>query len=317
MTKIILTEDKVNLLMSEAARMYLNEAKERVQVSRDEIIDLLNKADENPKNAGLFAYVSYAQPCTIYKTKKNWRSDDVASALEASKDRASEDWHKQLTDFNSPDTKLKKNPISNMIVINQWRLNWTTDKNYAKAYGAYSNELSTLRMRMGIALDSDGKLGDNRNQREKTDYGPQFNQTGNLSKDFNMASRKTINTIVLLLDDDGNKIAEIPTNVSSSMMAKPEIKPYANVEAYVKKVITDEDALKAYSEAKAELDRKFKGRTLNLDSILTISANINGVSYFYINDMLDLKKIPVNSTDLIKVGEKLTNASFEDMYSSR
>jgi hypothetical protein len=252
---------------------------------------------------------------TIKELKKKNRQ--LYDSLEASKDRASEDWHKQLTDFNSPDTKVKKNPISinNMVVIKYWRINWISAKNYGIAYNKYDDELSKIRMRHGVGLQTNGKLGDSYNQKQDLDSanGLKITPRGTIVKPINAASRKTMGTTIMLFDADGNKVAEIPVDVAYSMMKKPSFEPY--IEKEVREVLTDENALKAYAEAKAELEKKFLERDLDLDRILTISANIDGVGYYYINDKVNLKSMPIDQMEMIKFGEKLTNAEFQDMYS--
>ena len=60
----MLNEEK---LVSEAI------SKNRQQVTRDQIIDLLNQADNNPKNNGLFASVTYVNYKEPYKTLMAYR----------------------------------------------------------------------------------------------------------------------------------------------------------------------------------------------------------------------------------------------------
>ena len=52
-------------------------AKNRVQVTRDEILDILDKADEtqNQTNQGLFATITYVKPESLLKTKRNIDND--------------------------------------------------------------------------------------------------------------------------------------------------------------------------------------------------------------------------------------------------
>lgn len=297
----MLNEEK---LVSEAI------SKNRQQVTRDQIIDLLNKADNNPKNNGLFASVTYVNYKEPYKTKRSWRTDDVTNALNASADRGEEDWHKQLTAFNQPNAK-GKNPISTVVVTQRYTLHWTSQENYKKKYGEYANALHDLRMKNGVGINSDGMLGNNNNQRQMSDTGVQFNQTGNLSRDFNMAGSKC-KTTVYLVNDTGNIVTELPGDVLKSMTALPSApKPEKDVAAALSGPVLD-----AYMQAKAELDKSFRPQNLLFDKILCIAANVDGISYYYINDMLKTpigkgSDVNVNPQEMLEIAKEQLGESFD------
>ena len=294
---------------------FMNEASgAKREVTRDEIIDILEDQDAKG-NGGMFATVVYATTEPVYKTKRApyWRTDDVASMLNnTSGEFGDSPWHKDLSAYNDPSVKSStKNPIA-VVCVTKYEIHWTTKDNYNKAYGDYSEKLKNLRMSYGVGLDSDGMLGDNHNQRQTIGAGTQMNQNGNLSKDFNMASAKVKSRTFYRVGADGRIGEEIPDVAIKSMIALyKEPKP----EKAVADVVSEEE-LEAYMKAKKELDAKFKGRTLNFDSMLAISANVNGVSYYYINDKLKLSgknAIPVSESDMIKIGEEQIGQTFSPM----
>lgn len=297
-------KENENNLIAEAT------SKNRVQVTRDKILDLINSADEN--SAGKFASITYVNAKPIYKTKRNWRADDVTSVLDKYSDRNAEDWHQKLSAYNQPDAK-GNNPITSVIAVQRYILNWPSDQSYAKAYGKYKTDLSNLRMSYGIGLDSDGMLGDNRNQRTKNDYGQQFNQTGNMSKDFNIANSKVSST-AYFVNEEGNVVSEIPGDVVKTMMAPPSApKP----EKEIGEKLSPEE-VKAYMVAKAELDKNFKGLTLLFDKILCICIGVNGVSYYYINDALasPIAKggVNVNPQQMVEIAKEQLGESFDEIH---
>lgn len=291
--------------------MHIDEAmsNNKVQVSRDEIIDILNAQDEKG-NGGKFASITYVKPETIYKTKRNWRQNDVTDALNKHAEHSSKDWYQKLNSYNDPTVK-GNNPISAVIAVQRYVLNWTRDENYKKAYADYKTKLSDLRMRNGVAIDRDGMLGDNHNQREKSDYGPQFNQTGNLSKDFNTANAKVKSTCYMV-DNEGKVVSEIPNEVIKSIKALPSaVKPEREVA-----MALSGPALDAYMKAKAELDKTFRTQNFVFDKILCISATVNGKSYYYINDMLkspiaSKSDVYVNPSDMVKIAEEQLGETFD------
>lgn len=320
---IRLTEDKLRALIAESIKnILLNEGVGgRRQVSRDEILDILNRQDDDPKSSGKFATITYVKPVSVYKTKKSWRTDDVQKALDNNSNRGEEDWYKNLSTFNQEGAK-GKNPISFVVVAKRYLLHWHTQEDFGRDSRNYGEALRDLRKKNGIGLESDGYLGDNHNQREKFDYGAQQNQTGNLSRDFNMAKAdtKSLKPIIFFCDDQGNVIAELPQDVLNSMLA-----PYKErgVEKAVSDVLTGE-ALEAYAQAKKELDKTYKPTNLLFSQILCIAASVNGESYYYINDKLESpiakgSSVNINQQKMIEIAERILNENFEhlDNYARR
>ena len=103
---IKLTPTILRGMIKESIRSYyhINESKgNRIQVSRDDMLDLLQSADEEP--GGKFATITYVMPKQVYKTKRSWRADDVQKALDKNSDRSGEEWHKNLTAYNQEGVK--------------------------------------------------------------------------------------------------------------------------------------------------------------------------------------------------------------------
>lgn len=293
---------------------HLDEAQQpKMAVTRDQIIDILDQQD-NKGNAGLYSYIVYIKACPVYKTKRkgSWRPEDVDAMLSQTKDKYGEaDWHKELTDYNKETVKSSTpNPISTVLAVTKWKLHWTTKDNYNKSYSDYSTKLHNLRMSYKLGMDSDGMLGDNHNQRQ--DIGDtQMNQTGNLSKDFNIASTETDirQDYMYRVDSNGHVVDELPAEVIKAMSAIR--KPKGPEKEAVEKLTPEE--LEAYMTAKKELDKEFSPMTLNFDGMLAISANVDGTSYYYINDKAILttkERFDVNAQDLVKIAERLIGQKF-------
>lgn len=285
---------------------------QRIQVGRDEIIDMLNQQDES--GVGKFVSFTYVKPKEYYKTKRNWRKDDVSSALTKYGREGNEHWYDAVNNFNTSDA-VKKMNLGGIIVTTRYVLRWQTKENYNRDYTSYANRLHDLRMRNGIALDSNGTLGDNYNQRQQSSYGVQANQTNNLSKDFNMASvvGKPKSTCYIV-GADGMIKGEIPGEVVKSMNPLPS---GPKAERGVSDVLSGE-ALQAYMDAKAELDKEFIGRNFLFDRILTIVATVNGVSYYYINDALKSEiakksEVYVNPGAMVEIAKEQLSASVEEV----
>lgn len=284
----------------------------RQQVTRDEIIDILKKQDEN--GGGTWVSFTYVMPQTFYNTKRNWRKDDVTNALANYQEKGNEHWYNAVKKFNDDDNMKKMQGIDGIIVTKRYNVHWTTPKSHKNAYMKYVTGLHNLRMKYGIALDSDGMLGDNHNQREESDYGPQFNQTGKLSKDINLAGSQPPKTTCYVVGNDGLIKGEIPGEMIKAMK-----KPYTpnGPEKAVAEVLSGE-ALEAYMKAKAELDKIYKNQNFLFDRILCIVATVNGQGYYYINDAVksEIKAksdIMVQPSELVKIAREQLSKSFEEV----
>ena len=307
-------------ILNEQQRIDEAISKNRVQVSRDEILDILDRADDaqNEKNRGLFATVTYVKPANLLKTKRSIDSEKLGNALNKYQDKGEEQWHKDLTSFNSAEKSTTPNPISAVITLTRYYLKWHSLKNYNNDYNTYNNALSDLRMRNGIAIDSDGALGDNHNQRQSSDAtdAGKFNQTGNLSRDYNMARQiKQSDSTAYIVDENGSIVSELPSDVMWAIHGK--VSPRGGVESSVKKQLSGE-ALEAYAKAKAELDASFNPRNLLFDRTLCICCAVDGVSYYYINDKLvsaiaKNSEVNVNPQEMVEIAKEQLGESFDVM----
>lgn len=295
-------------------------AKRRVQVSRDEILDLLDRADDiqNQTNRGLFATVTYVKPESILKTKRSIDNEKLSSALGNYQDRSEEQWHKDLTAFGSAEKSNTPNPISAVVTVTRYHLRWHSLKNYAKDYSKYRDGLSNLRMQHGVAIQTDGTLGDNHNQRQSLDAtdAAKINQTGNLARDYNMA--KLVGkpkTTAYIVDETGHVVSELPNEVMWSIRGKKSQR--GSVEAEVKNQLSGE-ALEAYAKAKAELDASFSPVNLLFDRTLCICCSVDGISYYYINDNLisaiaSKSEVNVNPQEMVDIAKEQLGESFDVM----
>ena len=288
---------------------------ERKQVGRDEIFDILDSQDET--NAGCYISLTYVNGKSFYTTKKNWRKSDMDNALSGYEEQGNEHWYPQIKQFNDDETgEIKKlKGIAGIIMVTRYVLHWTTEKNYGKAYGEYSEKLRDLRMRNGIGIQTAGILGDPLHQISKNDYSPNVvtSNAGNDEKRFNAAGSPKSKTTFYVVGENGSILGEIPQNIVNSMNV-----PYSppKPEKAVSDVLQGE-ALELYMKEKAELDKSFNGKAFHFNKILSIVATVNGKPYYYINDMakVEVKKdsgLFVNSSDLVNIAKEELSKSFEE-----
>ena len=301
----------------EIERVMLNEAKGRMQVSRDQILDVLEKVDQS--NGGQFVNITYITAKEVYKTKRagSWRPDDVTAGLDDTKAQYGETgWHKRLTAYNDPSVKSSTaNPLGAVIHVLSSKVNWTTHKSYSDANEKFNNALSDLRMKNGIGIPTNGKLGDATVFREKNAYGLYTDPEGRPVKDMNFASAKKLRSTYYVVNENGNIESEIPESMLQTMMAKKSQDPYSNVYKSEREMLQTPEALKAFSDAKRELEKNFQPRTLIFDNVLCIAGSVNGKSYYYINDNIEniiTKKanVKVNPMELRKIAEEQLDEVF-------
>ena len=289
--------------------------KQRIQVSRDEILDMLDKQDTSGQ--GRFVSVTYVKPIDVLKTKKTWNKPNVDAALANYQGDKEVDWYKSITDFNSDETQLKKNPIAAIVVAQRYVLHWISKDRYNKRYGEYSDKLSNLRMKYGVGIETSGTLGDNHNQRTDS-AGQTFNQTGNLSRDFNLADAqlKVTNYVV---NETGNIVSEIPNDITKAISSS---KKTYSVESAVAQALADNpEALQEYIAARKEITSSFKPQNFLFDRILSIVASVDGVDYYYINDKLitpisKKSEVNVNQGEMVEIAKKQLQLSFNDINAS-
>lgn len=302
------TRDEAEYLLKEAI------GKQRVQVTRDQILDILDKQDKGGK--GRFVSITYVKPVTIYKKRSSIDIPSMQGSLERYKDNSDADWYKSLSDFSNDET-AKKNPISSIIVAQHYVLHWGSKESYNKAYGDYNNKLTTLRQRYGVGTDTAGVFGDNNNQRSVSN-GETFSQRGNLMRDFNMA-HSTVKTTNYVVDETGHIVSEIPNDIVKMISST---KKSSVVEKTVADALADNpQALGEYEAAKKELMQTFRSQTFIFDKILSIVASVDGIDYYFINDKLispiaDKSEVNVNPDEMLAIAKEQLNQSFNDIEAS-
>lgn len=288
----------------------------RVQVSRNEILDKMNSMANDPSRNGNVSII-YANDAKVYGTKRNWRTDDVSSALSRHSDSQDKEWYQKLTQYNDPSTK-GKNPVA-VVVTSRYLFHWQTTEQYNKSVGDFNSRRSELRMGLGYGTNREGYMGDNHNQRKHLDTGEQMNQTGNLSIDVNMANSKKPKSRYYYVNADGtvDKDNEMPSDIVNAMKAVP--KSYEKGKEYMRYVekemlnhTQDEEKLKAYGEAMKELKNTvYDNRNLLWSKILAICATVDGQSFYYINDAVGLDF--VDPAGLVKIAEDQLGETFSEI----
>lgn len=298
----------------------INEAiqKSRHQVTRDEILDILNKQNKN-----LFTSITYVTGANIAKTRKTIDIPKLSKTLEKYKERQNDSWYTSLNDFVS-DEKQSKHGLS-IITIVRRVLQWHTKEQYDKEYSKYKSSLGNLRMKYGAGIATDGTLGDNKNQRVTYDGNPDVtvNQTQNLAKDINDIHTINKTAKCYIIDSKtGDIISEIPNDVMMALQSatkiQNKIEKDVNDAISLKNISEDEkEALRQeYLKEKAELDKEFKGRNLLFDKILCICGSVDHQSYYYINDLVVNKiatksEINVNQQQLVEIAKEQLGESFD------
>ena len=277
----------------------------------------------NKKN--LFTSITYVTGAKIAKTRKTIDIPRLSQTLEKHNDKQNNGWYTTLHNY------VNNNETShNLSIITVVRrvLRWHTPEQYNQEYSKYSNGLHNLRMRIGAGLDSDGMLGDNKNQRTKIDGidGLKLNQTNKLSRDINDVHTVNKKSLYYVIDiNTGNIISEIPDDVVYSLHSKNEKPKTTKIERDVEETINSKNISEEekellrqeYIKEKSELEKEYQGRNLLFDKILCICGSINHQSYYYINDLVinELSKdIKVNQQQLVEIAKKQLGESFDDIH---
>ena len=289
----------------------LYEAKDRIQVTRDELQDLFNELDDNAKNtAGTFISMTYVKGAEVYKIKKNWRPDAVSSVLDKYKDQADSDWHKSLTTFNKPETK-GKNPIWTIVLCSRSKIHYQSKEGFKNAQIQHMNNIDDIRVSHGLP----NKFGDPTLWIDDNGAGGETTHKGNQVKRYNMASATKISpTEAYLLSPEGNIVTKLPIDVVYAMK-----KPYSDdvVEKAEYEILGDnKEKIASYEKAVRAENEKFKHGVFNFDQLLTCAFGFNGKSYYFINDKLQMTSkgsagINVNPQEWIKIAEDQLDENFK------
>lgn len=283
---------------------------DRVQVTRNEILDWLNSTNDNGNlTNGKFASVTYVEAAKIQKTKKNWDHEKMAKLLDKYKDTHNlKLWYKYLKIYNEPLVTIK-NPMAKnaVIVVQRYVYHWKTPQQFRDKYvEKYAKPLYDLRMSYNLGVESNGLLGDNNNPRHTNDYGLQFNQTtGNPSIDFDM-KECDFSGKAFFANGDGTIITDgIPYDVIDAMWSRQD---RSKPEVEAAQQLSYEDYI-AYAQARREIIKGFKPMNLKMDQILCIAAWDGEDSFYYINDNLTSPiqeggEVLVNRQQMIKLAEE-------------
>ena len=190
------------------------------------------------------------------------------------------------------DKTLKEFPYT---VINVLRYNtqWTSQKDFNEKYTNFRQQEDIIRPKYGLPVRGHKESG-----LEVLDYG----QTGitvgntentqdNLYLRMNMFNAKLLDNVLYLLDEKGNVIEEVPTELINTLKY---IESDSDANAITKKNLpenpTQEDIDRVsqmvidYYDDINEL--KFKPKNYRVDRVLFITATANEQKYFFANDKL-------------------------------
>ncbi len=282
--------EAINLM----ARMNLFEGQkvERQEVNNSQMIDLLNKQDDN--NAGCYISMMYVVGKKIYSRRDNFRSDEVNAALSNYGPEGNEHWFPQLRQFMDDESSKKFTGIAGVIMVTRYVMHWTTKPNYDKAYGKYKAALSAARMRHNPnpnLIVRDGTLGDTHHTVDKTDVTGNFlvNNKGNLEKQFNVAGNPKSKSEFYVVGEDGSILGSIPKDVVASITSKPTPSKMGGDYLEVEMRDIDDAAKELYLKEKAELTKSFVAKSYLWDRILAIVTTIEGVPYYFINSDINVE----------------------------
>lgn len=284
---------------------------ERIRLTRDDLPGFFQMLDDNPSAHGTFVSLSYASVQKVYKTKKNWRPDDVTAALNAHREEHGEsDWFKGLDTYNKPETK-GKSPISTVIVCLRRIINYQSKANFDKDRSEYMNGLDDLRLSVGLPQ----KFRDPTSSETTNGWGTQTH-LGTQVKQFNKKKAKTISSDSYLIGDDGKLICIIPSDVINSISApfKHDYEPENDAVAMLE---NNPEALEAYKNGRKELCAKFGYGQFNFDQIISFAAGFEGKSYYFVNDNLTMsssssKGVVIDPSEWEKIGFEQLKENFKE-----
>lgn len=281
---------------------------QRIQVTRDQLIDYFNKMDSMPETYGTLISMTYVKAASIYKSKRNWRTDAVTAALEKYVDRSEEDWYQQISNYNKPETK-GSNPVWTVVLCSRSRFHYNSVSGFNKKSAQNIDAKDDLRLKYGLPQ----KFKDATTSFNKSDYGVEQTHKGTLVKRYNSATSKQISpTEAYLLSPDGNIVTKIPLDVVYAMGKEF----YNGPEKEAIEILgANSERLKAYEAELKELNKSFGYGTFNLDQIVTCAFGFEGKKYYFINDSLALtssgsKGINVNPQEWRKIGEDQLEENF-------
>ena len=129
-------------------------------------------------------------------------------------------------------------------------------------------------------------------------------------------AHSTVKLTNYIVDEAGHIVSEIPNDITRAISSQ---KKSYSVEATVAAALADNpEALKEYEQAKAELDKAFRGQNFIFDRILSIVASVDGIDYYYINDKLlspiaAKSEVNVDQAEMVEIAKEQLQQSFNDI----
>lgn len=251
------------------------EDSERVEIGANDVVDKVSQI----RQAWFFSF-SYVHAADFYKTKKSWRSDDVAQAM---KDTGYE--NQELSDFNKPDTTMKKNPIKGIITITSYaNVNFNNAEGFNKGYGQrYADKKQDLNLKYGLdIMHGDSHMTDKENDSapgfftgiDNTETGTGQDHSHQIYMKLNMAHAKG-ESASYIIDENGNIVEEIPTKVLFAMSKQSKPAPNQAYEAL------DPEQLESYLAELKAIDDEFKTRKFDLDKVIYLVGSTQDHERFY------------------------------------
>lgn len=217
------------------------------------------------------------------------------------------------------DEKVKQFPYS-IIQVLRYNTQWTSQKSFNEKYTEFRKQEDIIRPKYGLKIRGNKESG-----LVVLDYG----QTGitvgttentqdNLYLRMNMFNAKLLDSVLYLLDEKGNVIEEVPTeliNVLKYFESDSDIN--AIIKANLPENPTNEDILrvdnvvKEYKNEIAEL--KFSPKNYRVDRVLFITATANGNKFFFSNDKLasSIDKVIVDNDYFKSLSDNYLKNNFE------
>ena len=283
----------------------INEAikKERVQVTRDQIIDILNNA-----KPGQFASIIMVYDAGIYGTKKSWKNDEVEKVLNTYKDDETRGgWYDTLKDYheNGPVTNRSNNPLRYIVSIVRYVLHWDNTTTFDNKYNKFALQRKDIRAKYNLPE----KWREGTNKPEKTTYGPLVNKNGDIKLRQNCAKPRTkITGENYFIDQEGHICEMIPGDVVAAIKAiKPKGPEKSAVEALGPEVA------QMYWEEMEAINKISDPRDFFYDKMLAVVCTVNGTPYYYINDNVltkVAKEVYVDKTELVDIAKEKLGQAF-------
>lgn len=288
------SKDQINEMTSLMSRMGLFEANggvQRIQVGRNDIIDMMEKIQCN-----WYASITYVSVFKVPVKRDSFDMEKIGKVLDKYKDNTDNgEWYTNLNNFRN-NTSIAKASFPPIIKVTKYNLRFPTYAEAAKEYDASTTERTNIRL--GAELPQ--YQGDAHNVGNKIYGGERENQTTKkIGRLINTAKAK-VEYNFYSITPNGDIKENVPADVAMSLIKPQSIFTKADLDGLVGK---DPAIVNKFKADWTAYSKKYKWVNIVMDNVLAIVAtakdmpqpvsNSDGTTgvkpntaYYYINDSL-------------------------------